>query len=105
MTTKTEAKHTPLPWEAGAFGTIMGHKEGNGIPQDFIAQVQPLNGYDSFVHSEKAKANRDIILRAVNCHEELLKALRLIVGYSGHGKTVEERLTIAKAAILKVEGK
>ena len=35
---------------------------------------------------------------------ELLEALRLMIGYPGHGKTVDERIEIARAVIAKAEG-
>lgn len=34
----------------------------------------------------------------------MYEALRLMVGYSGHSKTVDERLSIAKTALSKARG-
>lgn len=39
--------------------------------------------------------------RLIAAAPDLLEALRLMVGYQGHGKSVEERINIAKAAIAK----
>lgn len=47
------------------------------------------------------EANASLIAAA----PELLDALRLMIGYRGHGKTVDERVAIARAAIAKAEGK
>jgi hypothetical protein len=76
---KTQPMHTPTPWIQGAFGAIEGAKEGNGIPRDFVAKVEPLNGFGRFVDSEKAKANAAFIVRAVNSHEELIGLVKAIL--------------------------
>ncbi len=58
-------------------------------------------------------ANRDLLLRAANCHEELLEALRRIEAGEGafsrdpltHATNcIEEMTGIARAAIAKAEG-
>jgi hypothetical protein len=79
MTTKT--KHTALPWfTPGKHGSgwdsywPIKHKSEN-IDGGIFCDVKPLHITDEAM--EQAKANAELIVRAVNSHAELLEAAKL----------------------------
>ena len=82
-------QHTPPPWETDfkvdSKGAIMIYSEGK-IPV-------------AIIHADKPE-NLAFIVKAVNCHEELVRALKEISKWEGGASTVAK---IAKQAITKVE--
>jgi len=72
-----EKAHTPTPWKIGAAGDICHGAGGwNGVPLH-TGWVE-----DAWINDETAKANAAFIVRAVNSHDKLVEALRL-VAHSG----------------------
>lgn len=71
MKTKTEAQHTPTPWNIE--GKLNKHQEGLLITsRDGLSIVAEMSGGLPFYEVED---NAAFIVRAVNCHEALLEAL------------------------------
>lgn len=104
---KTNQKHTPTPWRIGSFGAIEGPKEGIGIPVDFIAKVEPLNGFGRYMDSEKAQSNAAFIVRSANNFERMLAALKE-VHWLTQGPSMEKQDEVmiqVLEAIAKAEGK
>lgn len=66
---KTQPTHTPTPW-IEKFDLLLDSK--NEIP--ICLEKGNLDG--AVVNDEISKANRAFIVRAVNCHAELLEALK-----------------------------
>ena|SRR6185503_244355 len=67
----TESRHTPLPWDVFAMGEIVGGGKGH---------LQRVVRTD-WEHAPEAEirereANAALIVRAVNCHDEMVEALR-----------------------------
>lgn len=61
-----EVKHTPTPWEVNGLEIQATNRE-----ETFIAEV--------FNENESAKANAQFIVKAVNCHDELIEALAHLI--------------------------
>lgn len=122
METKT-AQHTPLPWKLEVWQKTW---EGGGIEftptictaTDAIAKACPLYRPDGEPHEASAEqtANAKYIVRAVNCHEELLKACKALraayfesggtpgYDYAGCGEMLDKASRLAVDAIAKAEG-
>ena len=63
---KTKTEHTPTPWRTGdLWNTVFGPPNGNPCPE-IVATV----------HGPR-KANAEFIVRACNCHEDLLEACKI----------------------------
>lgn len=92
--------HTPTPWKLIAETRILG--EGMSLAKMLYNQAEGRS-------LDEAKVDAAFIVRAVNSHEELLKALKRIVeinGSTGGAKAlVEEFKFIAREAIAQAEGK
>lgn len=95
----SEAKHAPLPWtfdELPEWGEIY---DANG---GLIATVNET--------AEEIKADAEFIVRAVNCHDELLEALQLFlqgatrIDYDENSWVFVEAVDAARAAIAKATG-
>lgn len=78
-----KAKHTPTPWRLSRY---IGHEP----KEDWPGRIIGNNGQDVFAGpfsfraltgktAKEAEANAEFIVRAVNCHEELLAACRAAV--------------------------
>lgn len=91
-----DAKHTPLPWEHSGNQIVSGAIE--------ICEME-----ERYIIGER-KANAQFIVKAVNCHDDLLAALKAIEAagmlksdttaeyYSKHGAIARKaRAAIAKA--------
>jgi len=68
-------KHTPLPWETthdlnDTFNTQI----WNSGTETLIADCDMLNGQSA----KTSQANAAFIVKAVNCHYELLEALKMV---------------------------
>src|SRR5690349_1448428 len=74
-----ETKHTPLPWQAREHGTFVYNVHGNvcacGDPHasGYVSYTEPEIGSQ---YLSEAVANAALIVRAVNCHADLLAAAR-----------------------------
>ena len=66
MNTKTEKKHTALPWKV----------ENNGQDDIWISDEKDNTVVEQFYHEKSAQANAEFIVKAVNAHYELVEALR-----------------------------
>ena len=101
-----EAKHTPTPWKMQDMGsqetdiiansgTIMGLTGGSGAPSKY--EPDDAAEWD---------ANAAFILKAVNCHDDLLSALKGLVYALGNPimgamYEIDRNLPDARAAIAK----
>ena len=77
MTTKTKQAHTPTPWKAVESSTN-GEPDGGTLwlvteDDETVANLSRI-GAKAF---EVQRANAAFIVKAVNCHEEFLAALKL----------------------------
>lgn len=92
--------HTPLPWRLGAFGVLI--EAGDEAGRRFIAHcgTEPNSG-DANV------PNAAFIVRAVNCHADMLEALKAVQSQcAGHSDEFSCRVwLIADAAIRRAEGR
>lgn len=103
MTTKTEVKHTPIPWTTMRSKTLI-HIEtanlGDGTPCGMPVCSIPLSRpYDA-----------DFIVQAVNSHEELLTACRLALrainlAYNSNDSSVKLERELLESAIARAGGK
>lgn len=101
------ASHTPLPWTVDAWGSVT---FAGARP----TQTLLLNGVGTSCSPgpsmDEAKANRDLMVRAVNCHYELLAALIMVRDADNdcHADGLQTIPQIARAkidaAIAKAEG-
>lgn len=87
----THPKHSPLPWHDGDIDGDMIFEKGGG-----------------YVASVLREMDARFILRAVNCHEDLLAGLKDLVeeareDFDNHG--LVESFENARAAIAKAEGR
>ena len=97
------SKHTPLPWRyerANPSPTTGEHLIAGGKP-GYLAEVRDCGSGD-------VAANAALIVRAVNCHSDLLEALKAIVAGLSFGDDeglVEyaEPMIAARAALAKAE--
>jgi len=64
---KTE--HTPTPWKLWDGTKVYGHEHDG-------SDVSIVDSSSSFLSPETSQANAAFIVRAVNCHEELVALLR-----------------------------
>lgn len=113
--------HTPTPWQAFEFGgehPAIGIKPETWAPkiQYWIASV-PLRRapgagasiQDCGATTDEARANAEFIVRAVNSHDRLVKALRRAVNHllmdGTHCNDVADALTQCQAALAAAEGK
>ena len=82
-------KHTPTPWVVGEFDETLGYDcMTGGWPIRQIGEMNSLLVIDQADYGQKhcdwnfrsdeAKANAAFIVRAVNCHDELVAALQRI---------------------------
>jgi hypothetical protein len=89
-----ETKHTPTPW----------HRAGDYIvSEDEIAVAEITN---PCLASQTEDANAAFIVRAVNAHEALVRALReLIEAAEEDGRPDRPCVRVARAALALAEGK
>ncbi len=91
-------EHTPVPWEIGYDNDVGPDDEGFW---EWLTAGPARLDYTSG-KEEEAKANAEFIVRACNCHAELLEALslcKMTLGALG-GHTAAERDTAILAAKL-----
>lgn len=69
-TANKKTEHTPLPWSISGESIVKG---GNIC----IAVVESDGGYEA--PENEQTANLEFICRAVNCHDELVEALKLFL--------------------------
>jgi hypothetical protein len=116
------SEHTPLPWsvlesDADArepFVAVSEPDEYGNAPDLHIAVCHYSgNNYDPATlaaDKAKAKANAEFIVRACNCHDELLEACKELVSWYDSDKSQRASVTFAafdavRAAIAKAEEK
>ena len=102
MEEQAGSAHSPLPWHQGP------HYRTDVIsPGGLVAEVGRIN-------TPRGIADAELICRAVNCHDELLAALKAITrefdlaivrGQLSPGTYNSEIATSATKAILKAEGR
>jgi hypothetical protein len=92
-------KHTPTPWS---------YKKGSQLITYGSAMVAHVYaGGDNVVgqsRKETREANAEFIVRAINVHDELVKALLKINQLDGHIHSVEDASNIAGTALAKARG-
>ena len=101
------AGHSKLPWHWTRDGDYWIGNSLSGC--DRIAQLEGKPAWGN--HANHAEANAKLICHAVNCHDDLLEALRgLLVEYCQHipedvtCPKVRKAADTARAAIAKAEG-
>lgn len=88
--------HTPTPWTVHTVAAGLDAPENDPdigtwvVPND--AEQFGLNWIAKMVHKNEP-ANAALIVRAVNCHEELVAALEIIEDLLGFHKGSEEKIT------------
>ena len=100
------AQHTPTPW-AISFGfdpSMTGEREvfvapASGVPVGIKISTPWVES--AWKGDPEAEANARFIVRAVNCHDELLTALILVTKRCGPDSSDG---AIARAAIAKAQG-
>ena len=91
------AAHTPTPWHVVTIDGSIGSIEAeDGSP---VAQAQPRGTLRHPDHAER-RANADFIVRAVNCHDDLVDALEAFLDV-GNCKASRD---MAIAALTKAKG-
>lgn len=105
----TEPKHTPTPWRHNAL-IIWGPND------EIVADVQHLGETLKFKNPNVCPANAEFIVRAVNAHEELLDACKVMLGHycvtgndafdrAEKDPIIHARAERMRAAIAKAEGR
>lgn len=92
MNTATKDQATQRPWElehthTEMYGTkpikkgwyIMHRNKPFEVDRDDFEMVISLNGFKYNGSHEKLEANARLIVKAVNCHDELVEALQLVL--------------------------
>lgn len=108
MKTKTELKHTPLPWRVGKSDSKLA-----GIPNLFIKPPAIQDQHGNYlavfgggnVHFQDAEANADFTARAVNSHGALMS---LAKDYLDHLMDENDQVGVInriRDIIVKAEGK
>lgn len=110
-----EMAHTPTPWRV--FTTPDGRKLVGIGAQDGGGILDAGFGVWSWMDAEGV-ANAELVVRAVNSHQDLLNALKAATGYLLNAKidlstgctkataikTIEGGLKVIEAAVAKAEG-
>lgn len=97
-----ETKHTPLPWEALKGGPIVHQRESDGYV--YVADTDVCT---NVYHPSRdlIKANAEFIVKACNCHDDLLEACKRTKHFLEvcHRASVgrNQRIKILEAAIKK----
>lgn len=97
--------NTSLPWKANFEGAGI---ENGGCAQIWIMGGDGLNvvGRLKCGGSEDAKDNASLIIKAVNCHDDLLDALKDVMAQAArHSNPDSAAMYRANQAILKAEGR
>ncbi len=96
---KKKIEHTPTPWKYGEKPAI---DYMVGANRESVGYLEAPKGSDSL--TAQAKANKDFILRAVNAHEELVKALRSVIQEASTDALSQETWDEIRNALTKAEG-
>jgi hypothetical protein len=97
--------HTPTPWELGSVTTVCLHTD-EMIESPTDGFVAAGDDCDIEVKGTNAPANAAFIVRAVNAHDDLVKALEEIAAWAELPKTTVSRAAIgdkARAALRLAE--
>lgn len=104
----SEARHTPTPWRAvidqgnprvfkHAMALVATTAEG--------AHVQAIDCTRSGANFVEDRANAEFIVRAVNCHEELVAALKVLLASANYSTDAMDAAEAqARAALSKASG-
>jgi len=92
-----KTKHTPLPWEVGSTGDD-GRIRINSEEQRTVAYVAGSSMVE-------VKANAEFIVKAVNCHEELLQLAWAMDKFLDADLTNEENRVMMRNMIQSVIAK
>jgi hypothetical protein len=102
----SETKHTPGPWKARIL-----RSPGYHPTIDILADKKPpvvgwLGFDDCDTPDGEHEANAAYIVRAVNCHDELVSVLEYVCECLEAGSMGQDRLLVKKmrAALIKAEG-
>lgn len=107
----TDTEHTPLPWTLDTSDLGPDHKEIYGHEFRNLLLLGPdgkrVFGWIVFKdkpHDDQIKVDMDFIVRVCNCHDDLVAALRTIVGQRTQNSNVTkdewEMATAAAVAAL-----
>ncbi|MBM7046097.1 MULTISPECIES: hypothetical protein [Rhizobium] len=106
----SEIKHTPRPWKADSrFSQYSVHLVG--ADGRFIASSSWHDDSPHYPTKSQTFENFGLIARAVNCHDDLLRALKSLTEYAEGANDPDwfpeeaERIAVARAAIAKAEGR
>jgi len=97
----TNAKHTQTPWRT----------DTNGDIRDFDNNILLFKNYSGhgLTNAKEQMANALLVIKTVNCHDELLEAARVALmelgGYVPRRESTQQAMNQLNAAILKAEGK
>jgi hypothetical protein len=97
---QTKTKHTPTPWRVGERypSRVLGSL-GSGVIVAFCSDKE-----DEGFETEREKADAELIIRAVNAHEELLEAVKTLHHTFGDTHIGSESCKFCRI-IAKAEGK
>jgi hypothetical protein len=106
--TKAEAvKHNPTPWKWIAWGQTISIGSEKGWWG--IALINPNGISNAGIPARQDRENAKFIVRAANCHDELLLAVKLLLEYMEDPdstiETAEKAIDAAYAAVAKAEGR
>lgn len=97
--------HTPTPWSLFRENSLLAIV--NPRARSSKREIVFWTGFDSSHYPKQAKANADLIVKAVNSHEALVAALQKIADtdkYPDHEDTASEMREIARTALSATEG-
>lgn len=100
------SKHTSTPWELFDRNGIVAVR--NPRTRSKKSEIVFWTGFDSSHFPKQAKANAAFIVKAVNSHDALVKALQQISDtdrYPDHEDTAAELREIARGALSQREDK
>lgn len=101
------SEHSKLPWSFASGEHDMDECEGYGlgsiVDSNGLRIAEIWNDYDNPL---EAAANAALIVHRVNCHDELVEALKLIVAaYDCDGEVMPQDIQRAREAIAKSEAR
>lgn len=96
------AKHTPTPWHVQPIG---GQRYIEAQGPKFICDMQ-ADQCENPAEVEEMQANAEFIVRACNCHEELVQVLESVVRILEHNcpDAALPAIALAKTQIAKAKG-
>lgn len=93
-------KHTQTPWNVDGLGVITGGEHFcTPIAETYLLKwIKPTKGKTNQRMISQARSNGEFIVRACNCHDELVNVLEKMIGWEYVGLSLEDGNNLVKEA-------